>query len=105
MGAEIPTRARELVWERQDRQCARCGNTGREIHHRMRRREGGHGVHNLVGLCGTCHRWVHANPKAAQEQGYIIPISCKDIASVPLKSFMGEILFTIDNDILFVSDN
>lgn len=103
--SQIPTKAREQVWERQNRQCARCGAKGSEIHHRMRRREGGHGVHNLVGLCGTCHRWVHANPVEAQLQGYIIHISCNDIEAVELKSFMGWVQFTIGNDIVFVSDN
>jgi hypothetical protein len=101
----IPTRARQIVWERQDRQCARCGNTGREIHHRQRRREAGHGLEILVGLCGTCHRWAHANPKAAQPLGYIVPPWTADVASVPLKSFMGWVLFDADGNIEFVDDN
>lgn len=105
MSNEIPTKAREVVRARQLDQCARCGNTYAELHHRMRRREGGHGYENLVGLCSTDHRWVHKYPKAAQEQGYIIPTHAPDISAVPLKSFMGMVLFTTDGDIRFVVDN
>lgn len=101
----IPTAVREAVKERQDNQCARCGNTGAEHHHRMRRREGGHGKENIVYLCSTDHRWVHANPKRAQEDGYIIPIHVTDISEVPIKTFMGWVKFTKDGGTVVVDDN
>jgi 5-methylcytosine-specific restriction endonuclease McrA len=101
----IPTKAREVVRIRQNGQCARCGNTYTQLHHRQRRREGGHAVENLVGLCGTDHKWVHAHPRQAQEQGYIIPVSETCITSVPLRSFMGWVNFTTDGGLAFVDDN
>lgn len=101
MGNEIPTKAREVVRERQGGQCARCGNTYTALHHRMRRREGGHGYENLVGLCDTCHKFVHGSPKVAQEYGYIIPTHVEDVSTVPLKSFMGWVLFDKRGGIAF----
>ena len=100
----IATKAREIVWERQNRQCARCGGRGYQIHHRQRRREGGHAVGNLVGLCLTCHNWCHKTPDNARERGYIIPISVDDPSSVPIQTFMGLVLFDNDGGIHFVSE-
>lgn len=94
-----------MVRERQDGQCCRCGNTYRELHHRQRRREGGHEVCNLVGLCPTCHKWAHANPKAAQQFGYIVQPHVDDVAAVPIKSFMGWVRFTEDGGTVFSDDN
>lgn len=101
MGNEIPTKAREVIRERQGGQCARCGNTYTALHHRMRRREGGHGYENLVGLCDTCHRIIHSRPAMSQEHGYIVPTHVDDIASVPVKSFMGWVLFDTSGGISF----
>lgn len=101
----IPTKAREVVRRRQNGQCARCGNTYTQLHHRQRRREGGHAVENLVGLCGTDHKWVHANPIRAQEDGYIIPVSETDITSVQIRTFMGWVNFTTDGGLAFADDN
>lgn len=101
MSNEIPTKAREVIRERQGDQCARCGNTYTALHHRMRRREGGHGYENLVGLCGTCHSFVHANPKVSQEHGYIVPTHVDSIGNVPVKSFMGWVLFDDSGGISF----
>lgn len=101
MSNEIPTKAREVVRERQNGQCARCGNTYTALHHRMRRREGGHAYENLVGLCHTDHAWAHSNPDAAREQGYIIPTHVDDISAVPLKSFMGWVTFDKDGGTVF----
>lgn len=58
--------------------CEHCGadlnHTGLEAHHRkLRSQGGGHGVENLAALCPDSHRWVHANPLAAQELGFIVP--------------------------------
>jgi hypothetical protein len=104
MGNDIPTRAREVVRERQNHQCARCGNRYQEIHHRMRRREGLHGYENLVGLCSSDHRWVHKHPKQAAEEGYIIPISVDDISAVPIHTFMGWLTFDSDGGSAFAPE-
>ena len=89
----IPMAARKTVWERQNNQCARCGGRGYQIHHRMRRREGGHAVSNLVGLCRSDHEWAHKFPNAAKDDGYIIATHVDDPATVPIRTFMGPVLF------------
>lgn len=105
--SEIPSAVRAAVKERQDNQCARCGNRGAQHHHRMRRREGGHGKANIVYLCGTCHRWAHANPAAAVEHGYIIPthVDVEAICTIPIKTFMGWVTFDDVGGIHFVEEN
>lgn len=92
----IPTAARAAVRERQDGQCARCGNLYTEIHHRQRRRDGGHGLANLVGLCHDDHKWVHANPKRARDAGYIVSAHVEDVALVPVATFAGSMFFEED---------
>lgn len=96
MSNDIPTKARDVVRERQGGQCARCGNTYTALHHRMRRREGGHAWENLVGLCHTCHKWAHDNPVTAQQHGYVIPIHVQDISLVPIKTYLGWLVFDKD---------
>jgi 5-methylcytosine-specific restriction endonuclease McrA len=72
----IPTKAREGVHERSRGRCERCGGRGGEIHHRRSRSVRDAHCHclcNLVFLCNSCHRWAHANPYAAIDEGVIIP--------------------------------
>lgn len=69
------------------------------IHHRMRRREAGHPLWCLISLCGTCHRWAHANPTAAREKGFIIPTYEKEPEKVPVYSFAGPILLNSDGSV------
>jgi len=85
--------------------CCRCGNTYSELHHRQRRRDGGHGLDVLVGLCGTDHRWCHANPVRAKEQGYIVDPYVDDVSDIPIRTFMGWVKFTKDGGVSFVDDN
>lgn len=101
----IPTKARTVIKERQNSQCARCGNIYAELHHRQRRREAGHGYDILVGLCSTDHRWAHANPSRAKEDGYIVSPHVDDVSTIPIKTFMGWMLFDKDGDATFVEDN
>lgn len=86
-------------------QCARCGCPYTALHHRLRRRDGGHGYANLVGLCDTDHKWAHANPRAAKEHGYIVDPHVTDIASVRIKTFMGWMRFTDEGTATFALDN
>lgn len=103
--SEIPTRARNLVRERQMGFCAMCGNSGSEWHHRRRRAvKAGHDPHCAcigVLLCGTDHRWVHANPKQAKETGYIIPPHESEPWTIPLKTYAGLILNRCDGTVAF----
>ena len=101
----IPTKAREVVRARQNDQCARCGNRYTELHHRQRRREAGHGYEILVGLCGSDHKWAHANPTAAKEHGYIVPPWEEDVESVPIRTFMGWMTFDARGEAHFVEEN
>lgn len=42
-------------------------------HHRKRRSQGGpNTMANLLAVCSGCHRWIHAHPEAAYEQGLLI---------------------------------
>lgn len=57
--------------------CYRCGLTARDVHHRQRRKVGGHVLSNMIMLCGWgnttgCHGWVHAHPNAARDEGFIV---------------------------------
>lgn len=101
----IPTQARKKVRERQGDQCWRCGNIYTELHHRQRRRDGGHGLDVLVGLCSTDHRWAHANPSRAKEDGYIVAPHEEDVSTIPIKTFMGWAHLHKDGTASFVEDN
>lgn len=102
MSNEIPTRSREKVRERDGDQCQRCGS-GRNLawHHRRRRAVKGHFQHcPCIGiqLCPTCHTWAHANPGAAQAEGFIIPWHEDEPWTVPVKTFDGWVLNDCDGE-------
>lgn len=72
-----------LVKQRDGLRCVRCGRflegVPASIHHRRMRSHKFTGLHepsNLICLCGTgstgCHGWVHAHPKEAYEQGWLV---------------------------------
>lgn len=79
--SQPPVKVTLLVDARDGYCCVRCGASLEVVpgsrHHRQRRRDGGHTPENLILLCGSgttgCHGWVHANPRAAQVFGYIVP--------------------------------
>lgn len=56
---------REVVWDRQDYCCARCGRYKGDVrtaavHHVVHLADGGgNSLDNLVGLCGDCHALMH----------------------------------------------
>lgn len=83
----IPAAARHAVHER-DRQCVRCGVAIAALHHRLKRREGGHGLATLIGLCNPDHAWVHAHPKLARTEGFIVP-TWADPETVAVRHFSG----------------
>lgn len=81
-----PSKAvRELVAERDEYRCVRCGGVwhwaGFSIHHRHMRSHGFpklNSPENLIVLCGSgtamdsCHAWVHAHPSEAYEMGWLV---------------------------------
>jgi len=64
------TRAR--IWLRDAGRCQMCGHDGTDVHHRVRRRDGGDEDWNLILLCREHHSWAHGHPEQARERGYII---------------------------------
>src|SRR4029079_10837834 len=90
-GNPLPQGRREEVWLRDAGLCQRCGGEGTDVHHRMRRRDGGHSEWNLVLLCRPCHAWAHAHPDKAREYGYIISayMEIEEARLVPLTNWQG----------------
>lgn len=103
MTGPIPTKARQEIAVRDNSQCRRCGMRGYEIHHRKRRREGGHGLENLVLLCRPCHAASHSDPPRARSTGFIVPTWVSEAWTVPLKMFAGWGLLLPDGHVLHLS--
>ncbi len=85
----IPSKVRTDLRMRDGVTCLLCLRIATDAHHRMRRRDGGHVLSNLVRLCRHHHDWAHANPVAARAIGIIIPALRKpelDPAEVPVKT-------------------
>jgi hypothetical protein len=79
----IPRSVRDIVLERDQRRCVRCGlhleGQRYSLHHRKPRGQGGPDTPaNLISLCGTgttgCHGWVEHNRELARgpELGYLL---------------------------------
>lgn len=98
-GNPIPAAVRTAVDTRDNRQCLRCGAAGREIHHRQRRREGGHGLENCVLLCGADHRWVHSHPSQARDTGFIVSVFDDVVADVPIRAYYGWVRLTSEGGV------
>lgn len=67
--------ATQVLTLRSRGRCERCGGDfthGMERHHRMRRRDGGDRIANLLALCPSCHHHVTEHPADAYEQGWSI---------------------------------
>jgi hypothetical protein len=85
---DIPDGARATVAARSGGRCelgleaAGCTGAATDVHHRQRRREGGHAVVNLLHLCRGCHTWVTEHPAAARELGAIVSVYA-DPATTP----------------------
>lgn len=72
----IPEKSRSAVQNRDLGRCQRCGGgSQRHWHHRRSRSvrdELTHSPANGVLLCTWDHAYVHANPKQAMEEGFIV---------------------------------
>lgn len=94
MANEIPSATRRAVNDRDEMRCQVCGAIGSEIQHRMRRREGGHRKSNLIRICTTDHRLVHAHPAWAMEAGYTVSaVFNADPSQIPVHSYRGWVLY------------
>lgn len=98
-GNPIPTAARQALQVRDRGQCVRCGARAREVHHRRRRREGGHELANLVSLCGKDHRWCHAHPSEARSLGFIVSAYDDDVADAPIRAYYGWVRLTSEGGV------
>jgi hypothetical protein len=49
-----------------------CTGPATDLHHRQRRRDGGHNPVNCLDLCRACHGHAHAHPVIAREHGWIV---------------------------------
>lgn len=71
---------REIIFERADGRCERCGSSGSvwQIHHRRPRGMGGTsrtdsgGAANALFLHPQCHEWVERNRSDAYDLGYLV---------------------------------
>lgn len=92
---EIPTDVRRTVNHRDEMRCQICGAIGSEIQHRMRRREGGHRLSNLIRICRIDHALVHAQPAWAMEHGFTISAVMTGLnpEAVPLWSYRGWVTY------------
>lgn len=99
----IPADQAVAVAQRERFSCLRCGGRGCDRHHRRRRNvadEHQHCLCNLVLLCRTCHRWVHANPVAAKDlEGFVVSAFESNPGTVPVFTFRGWALLRCDGTI------
>lgn len=79
--------------------CEMCGkplNGSAERAHRVRRRDGGDRLSNLLLLHPACHAWTHAHPLQSNARGYILPTHA-DPATTPVL-WRGTELVLLDDD-------
>lgn len=94
-GTDWWTNATHALWARSGGRCERCdralgGGIGVSRHHRMRRRDGGDRLSNLLLLCGSgttgCHGWVTEHPDEAYANGWSVrALATTDPAEVPVR--------------------
>ena len=68
--------------------CEKSLNNDGARHHRMRRREGGDRLANLLVLHTRCHTDIHGHPLDAKERGFIVP-TWEDVLTVPVWTRRG----------------
>jgi hypothetical protein len=101
----IPTKVRAAVRFREFNRCLVCSSgNATDIHHRMRRREGGHSLSVCILLCRTDHEKVHANPTWARERGLIVP-TWRDASTVPVKGWRGWNILDDEGGLELVTDS
>lgn len=97
--AGIPAPIRALVLVRAAGLCEGCGglldDTGTHLHHRIRRRDGGHTLDNLVALHPLCHVLgplaVHERTKWARARGLTVRVAA-DVSAAPLILPSGQVV-------------
>ena len=88
----IPDEIRQAVMDRDNRRCVVCRiGVATDIHHRQRRREGGHSLANCVAMDRVCHGRVHNQPKWARDNGWIVSVY-DDPSGVPMR-WQGALMY------------
>ena len=60
------------AWRRSGARCERCHGLAEHTHHKIgRQHKDANLPANLMPVCDLCHRWIHAHPAEAREQGYM----------------------------------
>lgn len=82
-------KTRQLVIDRDDQLCRRCGGPGQQVHHRIPRGSGGTSrpeinyPANLVLVCLRCHQYVESHRTEAYAAGWLVH-RLEDPETVPL---------------------
>jgi len=103
-----PTPAvREVVQERDNHVCLRCGSPhALQTHHRMPRGAGGSRMwwinqpSNLVVLCLACHADIESNRAQAYADGWLVKRGSDLPSEVPIRTWRGDFLFLTDEGTL-----
>lgn len=104
MGNEIPSATRRAVNDRDQMRCQVCGSIGAEIQHRIRRREGGHRLSNLMRVCSADHKKIHAEPMWAMENGFTVSaVMNVDPQGVALRSYKGWVTLKDDGCVVVIA--
>lgn len=85
--------------------CEFCGELrdrgDTERHHRMRRRDGGDRLANILLLHRRCHAWITEHPEAATRGGWIVP-TWDDVLAVPVLIRGRRYVLTDDGDAIVI---
>jgi hypothetical protein len=92
--ATFPPRVAAAI-TRRDRCCQRCGATsGLHRHHRRGKSRGGpgrrahaHCACNGILACFLCHAWIHAHPRQAAAEGFIVSQAVDEPATVSVMRY------------------
>jgi hypothetical protein len=100
----IPFAVKRALEARDKSKCRICGGLGTERMHRMRRREGGHSLSNLILGCHTCHVRAHANPERAYRRGWHVRANGIAVpAEVPLWTLGGWVKLDDDGGVAVIA--
>lgn len=94
------TYANPLLMQRSGGRCEHCGRRpnpgqGFERHHRVRRRDGGDRLANLLLLLPSCHTYITEHPTEAKANGWIVEPTI-DPETVPVR-YQGGHLWWLDD--------
>lgn len=87
---------RQLVIDRSNHMCLRCGQPGQVIHHRRPRKRGGtrrpeiNSPENLVWICNACHDWIESHRTEAYERGWLVKEGVDGPLEIPIVNVYGQ---------------